>query len=509
MCCLLIAAFSVQAFSARTKRTRKPVPASPVVAEITVPDDTLDEQARKQLDYFIQIAKNIDILNRIDLFEPYNRQLIQTISSLLEQAAAIEPDTCGQQYLNALASRVNSNNFYTLEPGWVTLENNNLEIVFVPDEKRQAQEMLVKTLLPIDEFRFDFSRMDPQLRLKELGQSTVDAIDSSIFYTYIYMNKQQETFTAEQLLRRYAEIRDNLPYERRLSVPYPSVPPEIKIANLLYSDASARASILLPRPQSFYDRENSRFKIVIFKNMIEAYHRCVLAPLSYKLLLLPPQVQPPDAGAFLTLMVLTKISRHMGPMFKINIVGEVPVRTNYDDDEERRLEEQLRREKLMKQPGKKKRELWLLADEMDERRFAATEELKTQAVTLHNIYTLQSEGLIQPDDANELYLAFTVSMADRMRRNANDPQRNGDVLLFNFLLKNGAIIFNINNSQLSVQTGRMPLVAKELAQQILDKFTSTGGLAREYGKEGPEIQALSTLLTNVPKKMEPRYLIAE
>lgn len=509
VCIVLIAVLSIQSFSARKRRASAAAPAYPVDAVIAAPGEALDEKAKKQLDYFIQIAKSMDILNRIDLFKPYNRQLTGRISSLMVQAAALEPDPCGRQYLTALGGSITGDMFYTRNPGWTTLENNRLEIVFIPDEKRQAQVMLLKRLLPFDDFRFNFSRMDPAERLNHLETGNIDAGGTAILNTYIYMNDQPHTFKVEQLLRRFAEIRDNLPYKKRLRVPYPGQPPEIKIANLVYSDATTRASIILPRPEWFYRMENTRFKIVIFKNLLEAYVQCVLDPLSQKLLLPSPNVPSPGVDAYLSLMVLNKISRHMGPMFKINIVGQVPLRTNYDDEEERLLEEQLRREKLMKQPGKKKRELWLLRDEMDEKRYIAGEHLKTQAVTLHNIYTLISEGLIQPHDANELYVAFVVSMADRMRRNAKHPQRMGDVVLFNFLHKNGAIIYNINNSQLSVQLDLMPIVAKELAQRVLDKFISIGGLTREYNKEGPELHAISQLLAGIPKKLKARYLIAK
>jgi hypothetical protein len=463
----------------------------------------LNEASRKQLDYFIQIARQMDTLNRIDFLKPYNSRLTGRISKLLNDAAAVETDPCARQYLSALSHRVTTDEFYTRAPRWVSLENNLLEVVFLPDRRRKVQEMLFTQFLPIDTFRFSFRHVDPSHRLEQVEARGYNKTGTGIIDTFVYINDPEETFKYEQYTRRYSVIRDSLPYKKKLKVPYPGRPPKIKIARLLYASGVGGSGIVYPGPGAFYNFEDRDFKIVIFKNLLETYVECILAPIYHRVILPSPLTPPVDAEAYLSQAVMNKIARHMGPMFEIKIKGTTPIR-GAKDDEDRQLQEQLRRERLMKQPGKKKRELRLMMAEMEDR-FPQAEELKTRAIALHNTDVLRYEGLIQADDAAAIYTAYVVSLVDRLRRDPRHPLYKAHVVQFNYLLRNGALVFNINNNTLSLQPDQFPIVAKTLAETVLDKFNRLNRLFSQYGKKGPELETIVEKIKNVPRTLKPHF----
>ena len=85
--------------------------------------------------------------------------------------------------------------------------------------------------------------------------------------------------------KRFNRMQDNLPYSQKPQITYTARSPKIKIANLVYSSADYKKSLVYPGRNVYYTPDSGGFKIVIFKNMLEAITAFILKPIAQKVLL--------------------------------------------------------------------------------------------------------------------------------------------------------------------------------------------------------------------------------
>lgn len=432
----------------------------------------LDEVSGKQLSYFMEITESIDILNQIDWFKPYNRKLKEKISRLLKGAAAIEPDQCHKKYLNALSKWVLEDTFHSLDPEWFDLEENKIEIIFAGAENHIQQELLLKLFFPIDWETFNFENADPQERLASLSAS--GTVSNKIFDTFIYTNDFEETRVVEQYIKLFNKMLDNLPPYTAPKVPYTQKAPPIKIARLVYSSLPQGFSLVYPDPQVFY--RSGRFKIVIFKNIIESYVQCILKPIAGKIFSDNRQMHV-DTESYLSNLVMHKISHHIGPVFA------------------------LRAKSYKVNTAKKEKELKFISEILGYLSIVI-EELKARVIGLHNTSVLIEEGLIPREKENDIYAAYLVSLVDRLRKK---PRSQAENVQFNYLLKKGGIVYNINTGKLSIQPGNFVNVVKELTEKVLKNYTSPYSFINRYKEPGPELQAILDNLEEIPVKTDFQF----
>ncbi|MCP5051399.1 MAG: hypothetical protein GY940_29805 [bacterium] len=502
---------------------------------IPSPGIPLDETVRKQLMYFLEIAGHIRSINKVDFFRPYNRNLKRKVSRLLQKAAAIEPDACGKQYLETLASQVPADRFSIPVPGWFSLEENRAEIIFLKDETHTMKVLLLHQFIP-GRLRGNRRRFNSGTVLNTVNNTGDGGEESKIFDTFVYLNDLEETFKYREYTRRFGRMQDNLPYEAKPKVPFAAVPPHIKIARLVYSTADYKTSQVYPGPDVFYNFEGGKFKIVIFKNLVDAYVNCILKPISGEILL-DPNYMGVDTDSYLSNLVMHKISHHIGPVFDVQFKGLKSRRGKKDDnrdeddedeqDEQDNQVEQDNREGDAEETGEnkdyesgrgeeteverqsqselKEKELLLVSDGLGER-FPASEELKSRIIALHNTSVLLEDGVIPPEYEINIYSTYLVSLIDRLRRDLDTPLELAHIVQFNYLLKNGAITFNINNRKLSIRPDQFAPVVEKLAEDVIKKFKSITGMRLEYGQIGPELKEILERLQDLPVKIETKFL---
>ena len=473
----------------------------------------LDEISLKQLDYFLEIAGIVDTINRTNFFKPYNQESKEKISDLFIKAAEIEPDECHKKYLLALSYEVLNDTFYSLVPDWYQLEENKTEIVFLPDETHMQQELWLKLFLrsfPVDWEHFNFQDLDPFGAAAATAAAAASTAPHKIFDTLIFLNDTEETQRFEEYIYLFNKLDSHVPYQAREKVvPYTADIPPIKIAHLVYSSLPGRVSVVYPDPEVFYYQ--GRYKIVIFKNLIDSYVECILKPLSEKILsdhhLKSVEI---DSASYLSNLVMCKLSHHMGPVFLLQ-----PGHKKMDEMDRDRID----RMKGMKggEAGKERfesREIWsqkqkpgqedkkeemklkLISETLGDS-FWIIEEIKASVIAIHNTSVLIAESLISQEDEMNIYATYVVSLVDKLRKDPTRPLKAAYAFQLNFLLRNGAISFNINTKKLSIDLSLFPGVIETLTGIVIKNYQSPYQVIRGGGLT-PELQAILNHLEEIP-----------
>lgn len=464
---------------------------------------------RDQVMQLVAAAMNIDGINRIDFFKPYNQKAKEDIASLLRQGADIEPDPCHKQYLYALAHQVTNDTFYTVTPEWSGLEQNQAEILFLPNRDHLIREYFLRLFLPKEHYKF-FKPQDLEnyfsQKQRRRKRAAKEQTSKKILDVFVYLNDNETTDRYRQYTLNFGLMRENQPVSDPLAVPYIPHPPEIKVARLVYSSLPATLSLIYPGRDLFtvYNREKvkSPFKIVVFKNLCDTYTDCILKPIGDMVLADTAQALKGgktvsvavtvDSDAFLSNLVMQKIAHHIGPVFTQQV----------KKDPRKTLSKEGKRTKPSKarKGDKIERELKPVA-EILKAKFQVTENLKSDVIAIHNTSVLLKNGMLNSENEVDVYAAYLVRLIDKLRSKPKHPDNTGNVVQFNYLLSNGAIFFNIDTKKISINLSFFPTAVKNLAELILDKYTSPYSLYREYGQVGPELEAIILLVSDIPNEV--------
>lgn len=486
----------------------------------------LDEISQRQLDYFLEIPSAVDTINRTNFFKPYDNESKEKIANLLMKAAEIEPDECHKKYLAALSYEVLHDRFHSPEPEWFTLEKNKTEIVFLPDETHLQQELWLKLLFHTFAIDAKYVNSGDEVFLSAIAPSAAASLSPmphKIFDTFIFLNDVEETRRFEEYTQQFDKMEDNVPYKTMEKVvPFTRKMPPIKIAHLVYSSVAGRVSFIYPDRDVFY--HHGQFKIVIFKNLIDAYVECIFKPLSEKILSIDQLKSVDiDSESYLSNLVMHKMAYHMGPLFLLQ-----PKYRKINEREEDKFDRMGGREgkgfsyqgnktgmmKGGKMQGLEGREIWFEKqmkgknrdkDEMELKLISETlgdtfpviEELKASLLSVLNTSILIEQGLIPREDELNIYATYVVSLVDRYRKNSNNPLNPAFALQLNQLIKKGAISFNINTQKLSINLSVFPLEIEKLAAMVIQRYQSPFQLLRGGGRT-PELQAILSSAAEIP-----------
>jgi len=497
-------------------------------AEIEPPDsaleppEPLDQVSRKQLDYFLEISSYIEKINSNNFFKPYDKALKHKISRLLEKSAEIEPDECFKQYLSSLSFNVLHDNFQSIAPEWYNLEDNKVEIIFWEKMTHRIQEMWLRSFFqfsPWDWDGHDWKKWRPFAFLAEnaAGRSPRQEELHRIFDTFIYINDIEETQQYNEYTDIFDRLQDHVPEGRDKAVPYTPIIPQIKIAHLVYTTSPNYISVVFP-PQEIF-AQSGRFKIVLFKNLIDAYVQCILKPISSKIIESSPimPIVDIDCDSYLSNLVMYKITHHIGPVFLMqlkkseqqkrkesNLAKRIREETDPEMEDilkrERTLELEEAKKERQEKTGTKEVELKLIS-EASENWFPTAKDLKASVISIYNTSVLIENGLLPQKYAENIYTAYLVSLIDKIRKDANGRSSYSAVIQFNYLLTNEAIRFNIETNKISLQPHLFTGVMEKFAQLVIDKFRAPQALYGEYGKVSSELSALLDNLDDIPKKV--------
>ena len=473
----------------------------PPPAEAAETSEQPDEISQKQLDYFLEIAGIVEKMNQTNFFKPYDKKSKGEISGLLIKAAGIEPGECHKKYLLSLAYEVLNDRFYSRVPGWFDLEDNKTEIVFLPDETHRLRESWLKLF---------FRSFIPVRAVPAASAVIASHVPHKIFDTFILVNDKEETQRFEEYILRFDKLDRHVPYNaRERVVPYTVRVPPIKVAYLVYSSLPGRVSIVYPDPEAFY--QQGRYKIIIFKNLIDAYIECILKPLSGKVLS-DSQLKSIelDSASYLSNLVMQKLAHHMGPMFLLrpgqkemdkNITDRMKGMKGGGSDREifKSREIWSQKQKTGQEGKQEEMELKLISETLGDS-FWIIEEVKASVIAIYNTSVLIEDGLIPREHEMNIYATYLVSLLDKLRKDPNNPLKAAYALQLNYLLRNGAVRFNINTKKLTIDLALFPGVMGTLADIVIKNYQSPS-LFLSGGGITPELQAILNNLKEIPSEV--------
>lgn len=434
--------------------------------------ETSDPAVRKQLRQFLKVADIVSSKNRFRLPRRLKKRSRREVAQWLLQASETDTDDCHKNYLNALAENIVEQSRFTTDlPRWVSLEENRAGIFFAEDERYRLSHWLMSSFWDTASAGFNWER-------------------SGFFDTYIYLNDTAETRKFREYSAALAKMQDQLPPLKKQEMPYSPRVPDFQVTHLVSSSAPYGMFLLYPGIGSGAMSRGSDgglgFKIVVFRNVVEAYFEGVIKPIA-GWALSPDRVWDVDMEAYVSNLLMRRISHHLGPVFV--------VRVEEQDDPAEYLEvgdPELDRQKVKRRRPKKKRVKKVMEKELKtfpdifKRVFPVIESLKADVAALHNTWALIRNGLISEDRDINIYATYVAALVDRVRDLPSDAaiSRSGrmdlDLVLpkygsedflsalaqLNYFMKKEAVVFDINTKTLDVDRLKFRDAADDLTKEV-------------------------------------------
>lgn len=459
---LIIAILAVQCFPQETKKKTLDTKIILDIAQPVFANKEMDqENLVKQLNYFLKIAVVIDEKNREKPFNLLGNQSRGKIARWLEIASEFAIQDCYKKYLHELARNIRERGHFSIQiPPWISLEQNRAEIIFPRADRYYAAVLVLKTFFNIS----TGSRF-------WIKNEIVDAI--------IYLNDLTTTMTIKEYTDIFPLMQNHLYGLAALAnlkqgISYSPVIPSFKISQLVFTSQPEIKGNILVYPDIDNAESGDEFKIILFKNRVEAYFDGVLKPIAGRLLT-GEHVWALDSEIYLSNLIMRRIAHHLGPVFMITPKGE-----------DRTGKSGLISQKKV-QKGPIEMELKTIPEVLGNL-FPVMELIKSQSVAIYNTPVLVSNGLIPDVKVTDAYLIYLVSLIDRLRNTppemlatqqagkknwedllGNPAKENylADLIQFNYLLANESIILNIGNRTLDIDRGKFEKAIGELAGEVI------------------------------------------
>lgn len=486
---LITAAVAVQA-AAVPQEGKKNTLTSGVVLEIATPTfekmEMTEAQTGRQLNYFLKIAAAIDEKNRERPFNLLGNQVKGKIARWLTSASEIESQDCFKKYLQELAENIRERGRFSVElPPWVSLEQNPAELVFPRADRYSAAIRVLQTF-------FNLST-----GIHQWGKG-------HFFDAFVYVNNPGDTRKFKEYTGVFSLMQDHLYAlsvlsRSRQEISYSPAAPAFKVSQLVFSsqpeirgmtlvypdidDAVAVAvAVQDPAAGKYKTEGEGDFKIVVFKNLAEAYFEGVLKPIS-ACILTGEQVWSLDPDVYISTLIMRRIAHHLGPVFVIAPKGQESA-GGAGGAGGTKPQKQL-------QKGKIDVELKTIPEILGNL-FPVVEAVKSQAAAIYSTPVLINNGLLPDDKAMTVYLTYLVTLIDRLRtppRETASPQQPGkknweellgdpnnesylaDLIQFNYLLGKESILLNIGNRTLDIDRVKFETAVGELTGEVVRMMT--------------------------------------
>lgn len=474
-----------------------------------------ETNAGELVDCYFKVADIIEKKRQEDPYRAFKATTRERVMRWLLKAAELETDPCHQKYLTVLSGNVrNENWFHCAQPQWSELNENRYEIIFPRDNRIFPKLWAVSGIV-------------------SLPSSIYSMADNHFFNTLVYANRPGETTKYSEYTDIFSKMNTHLPKKLSPSTAFTPYSPSIKIADLIYTQHPGTSSVVYS-PRMFKVSgeaavERQDFKIVIFKNVADAYFEAVLRPIAGRILGFY-WLYEPDTDAYLSNLVMRRISHHLGPVFLIRLKYEDQFYNYGKSSSGKGSFQQERQKKRVYQtlkPQKREKELKTIPRVMKQY-FPAVEAVKSQAIALHNTTVLIENGLIPEDRDVAIYATHVLSLLDVLRRvdfgksrqlgSSGLPnflkKKNGKeivaaLIVFNHFITKEAITYNITSKRIGIDRFKFRKAAEELTEEVLRLYdTASDRLAESFllkkSRIPVQLDAIIDRIKDIPQTVEYR-----
>jgi hypothetical protein len=296
------------------------------------------------------------------------------------------------------------------------------------------------------------------------------------FEVFVTLRDEAESAKLKKFSSYLQEIENNLPFDAKYRNPKLAALSPIRVVDVIYAAGDGNrgvqtAAFNLPNDERIIREKGS--KRVMLKNMQEAKFNKVLLPIS-KLMLAQQQQNYVSFDAFFTHILAHELMHGLGP-HNMRVNGkETNVRQELKD------------------------------------LYSALEEAKADITGLFALQFLIDKGLLEKKMEELMYTTYLASMFRSARFGIHEAHGKGIAIQFNYLIDEGAILFDEAAETFSINNFKIKNAVKKLTGEILTieaegSYTKAKALLEKYVVVRPVMKKGLDKLGSIPVDIEPLF----
>jgi hypothetical protein len=297
------------------------------------------------------------------------------------------------------------------------------------------------------------------------------------YEAFIAIRHPEDSKKLEGLKRYLQALENNLPIPDEHKNPNRGSESPISVVDLVYVAGDTKAgvqTIAFNLPNDERVREAKGSKKVMLKNISKAKFDKILVPIAKKLLD-PEQMEHVDFETYFNNVLMHEMAHGLGPG---NIITSDGRETT---------------------AGRELKDL-----------YSAIEEAKADVVGLHCTRLLVSEGFLPKGLDRRGYVTFLPGFFRAIRFGATAAHGKANMVEFNFMREQGAIVFDSKKKRYHVDIDKMPAAVEALSNRLLmieatGDYEAAKAFLETYSQTPPEFGDLLKKLERIPVDIEPVY----
>lgn len=292
---------------------------------------------------------------------------------------------------------------------------------------------------------------------------------------FVMIQDKKETEKLAKYKKYMNQLEHNLPVPRLYKKAKAAPRAPIGVFNTVYASADANVavkSIAFSLPNDERVRELKGARTVQQKNVILAKFNKILVPISRRVLT-DEFHSYVDGDAFFTNTLLHELAHPLGLNYvkgKNGVTVREALKENY----------------------------------------SAIEEAKADIVGLFNVDFYVRRGVLSPELEAKSYVTFLASIFRAVRFGATEAHAKANMIEFNYLVKEKAVIFDEKSGRYGANLTRMKTAIKKLAIDLLmiegdGNYEKAGQWVKELGTIPQEMQKLLNSLSDIPIDVEFKF----
>jgi len=214
-------------------------------------------------------------------------------------------------------------------------------------------------------------------------------------------------------------------------------------------------------------------KKIFFKNFLDARVDYIVLPIAQKLMR-PDQAAKVSGDGYLAAVLLHEISHELGPAYARHGDGRVEI------------------------------------TEAIGPAYGGLEEAKADVVGMFGVKWLADRGALPKARLPEYYDSYVAGIFRTLRFGAGEAHGAAEMMEFNFLSQENAIVREAGSGRYAVDQAKMPPAIAKLAKELLEIEASgnrarAGNWFKKYGAMPPELKSALEAVKNVPVDVDPVF----
>lgn len=296
--------------------------------------------------------------------------------------------------------------------------------------------------------------------------------------TLVYVIDPAETKKVKAYIAEADRMMEKSEIKKYLAIDMSALIAPILVADLVYATHLDR--LIWLAPEKPLNGVYPGFQLIVFKNAMAAYFNRIMKPIADRLLArewLPSF----DFDAYFLHALLHRLCHYIGPV--------VPDKRTPD----------------------KKTDTVTTVQEALAEKFTVIEEIKARTMAVHHTRLLVEDQLLSKEQESRAPVAYFIYLLEKLRLQPEAEHNLPYLLQFNYLLRKGAVSFDIDRRKFSIQPANMKKALPELLSSVLEiqKSGSTGKaekLIQENGSLSAELKEAVKQLEGLPLKIELTHL---